>query len=61
MNFLLNVTWLSDSVYTHVTLYALSPCFSLNIIVTSCSNDGMGLSVETLLGSERRHVHESQS
>ena len=35
MSCLLNVTWLSDSVCTHVTLYALSLCLPLNIIVTA--------------------------
>ena len=33
INFLLNVTWLNDSLGMHVALYALFPCLSLSNIV----------------------------
>ena len=64
LNFLLTDTWLSDSLCTHVTIYALSVCPCEQhccFWISRSTNDQMGMLMETLLGSSRRYVPKGLS
>ena len=51
MNFLPNVTLCYDKSCTRAMLFSVFPCCAMFSLATKYFDDGMGLSLETFLGS----------
>ena len=59
MNFLFNVTLCYDISCTRAMLFSVLFCWHLYIVATASSCDGLGLSLEALLGSHWWHLQKS--